>query len=229
MDTVRNVAIFGDSILRGIQLDSETSRYCVHNTINMEQISNKYSVLIDNFSMFGCTIKKGYERLQKRLEKQLFNIAVIEYGGNDCDFNWQEISDQPYSHHIPNTPLDIFACTYRQIIGTLKAKCIEPLLITLPPLEPQKFFDWFCRDLNKANILKWLGSVNTIYRFQESYSKMIETIARETKTRLVDLRGAFLDHFHIENLLCEDGTHPNTDGQKVITDAFLNFSTERVI
>jgi hypothetical protein len=89
MDILRKVAIFGDSIFKGIQLDAETKRYGVKNCIGLEEIGNKHSVSIDNFSMFGCTITKGNAMLQKRLEKRSFNICVLEYGGNDCDFNWQ--------------------------------------------------------------------------------------------------------------------------------------------
>jgi hypothetical protein len=88
------------------------------------------------------------------------------------------------------------------MINFLKKKCIEPIITTLTPLEPQRFFDWFCKDLNKDNILKWLGTVNTIYRFQEQYSHAIEYIAYETKTLLVDIRSAFLRNFRIDELLC---------------------------
>jgi lysophospholipase L1-like esterase len=164
--------------------------------------------------------------LQKRLDNgKTYDFAVIEYGGNDCDFNWKAIAEKPDAEYAPNTPLEIFVSTYRQIIAVLKARCIEPILTTLPPLEPQRFFDWFCRGLNKANVLKWLGgTVNTIYRVQENYSHLVEQIALETKTRLVDLRGAFLRHGNIAGLLCADGTHPNTAGQKIITDTFLSFA-----
>ncbi|GHT79616.1 lipase/acylhydrolase [Spirochaetia bacterium] len=223
MDILRKAAIFGDSILKGIQLDPETKRYGVKNCIDLEKIGNKHSVYIDNFSMFGCTIIKGNTMLQRRLEKRSFNICVLEYGGNDCDFNWKEISERPHDKHLPNTPLDVFVNTYRKMIHTLKEKGIEPILATLPPLEPQKFFDWFCKDLNKGNILKWLGTVNTIYRFQEKYSRAIELIAHETHALLLDIRGAFLNNFRVDTLLCEDGTHPNSDGQRVITETFLNF------
>jgi lysophospholipase L1-like esterase len=225
MDVQKNVGVFGDSILKGIQVDAENKRYCVNNHIDVEQISRKHSLIIKNHSLFGSTIRKCSSMLQKCFERgKSYDIIVIEYGGNDCDFNWKEIADNPDAEHLPNTPPDIFVSTYCQIIDTLKTKCIVPVLTNLPPLEPQKFFDWFCRGLNKDNILKWLGSVNTIYRVQETYSRMVEKIAFETKTHLVDLRGAFLKHRHIENLLCEDGTHPNTEGQKIITDAFLNFA-----
>ncbi|MDR1899888.1 MAG: SGNH/GDSL hydrolase family protein [Treponema sp.] len=225
MGILKNVGVFGDSILKGVQVNAENKRYCVNNHIDIEQICRKHSVVINNYSLFGSTIKKCGSMLQKHIgHGKSYDIVVMEYGGNDCDFNWKEIADNPDAEHTPNTPLDIFFATYCQIIDTLRAKCIVPILTNLPPLEPQKFFDWFCGGLNKDNILKWLGGINTIYRVQETYSRMVEKIAFETKTRLVDLRGAFLKYRRIENLLCEDGTHPNTEGQKIITDAFLNFA-----
>jgi lysophospholipase L1-like esterase len=225
MDILRKAAVFGDSIFRGIQLDPETKRYGVKNGIDFDKIGNKHLVSIDNFSMFGCTINKGNAMLQRRLEKRSFDIVVLEYGGNDCDFNWKEIAERPYDKHVPNTPLAAFVDTYLKMIHLLKEKCIEPIVATLPPLEPQRFFDWFCKGLNKDNILKWLGTVNTIYRFQEEYSRAIEYIAHKTDTLLVDIRGAFLKRFRIDDLLCEDGTHPNSKGQNVITETFLNIRT----
>jgi lysophospholipase L1-like esterase len=110
------------------------------------------------------------------------------------------------------------------MIAILKEKGIVPVLTTLPPLDPQRFFDWFCKGLNAENVLKWLGNVGTIYRQQEKYSRTVEKIALETGAYLVDLRGAFLAHKRIDHLLCADGTHPNTEGQKVITAAFLDFA-----
>jgi lysophospholipase L1-like esterase len=221
------VGVFGDSILKGIQVDTENKRYCINNHIDIEQISTKHQVVINNYSLFGCTIRKGCLMLQKRIENgKFYDIVVIEYGGNDCDFNWKEIAGNPEAEHAPNTPLDVFFHTCCQIIGILKKNCIVPILTNLPPLEPQRFFDWFCKGLNKDNVLKWLGSINTIYRVQETYSRMIEKIAAATKTNLVDLRSAFLEHRRIDTLLCEDGTHPNSDGQKIITETFLNFKLQ---
>jgi lysophospholipase L1-like esterase len=220
---LRNVGIFGDSILKGIQIDTDNKRYRVQNHIDFEKISRKHQLVLNNYSLFGCTVKKGGMMLDKKIGTgKSYDIVVLEYGGNDCDFNWKEISDFPGADHTPNTPPNIFFDTYCRIINMLKNKCIIPILTNLPPLEPQKFFDWFCNGLNKSNILKWLGSVNAIYRVQESYSRMVERIASETKTQLIDLRGAFLEHRHIDSLLCEDGTHPNTAGQKIITETFLN-------
>jgi len=222
-----NIGLFGDSILKGIQINPVNKKYYVNNNIDVESLSKQYPIQIQNYSSFGCTVKKGSDLLKKRLEKNVeCDVIVMDYGGNDCDYNWKAISENPKGNHSPNTPIELFSETYRGIIDTLKKKSILPILTTLPPLEPQRFFEWFCRDLNKKNILMWLGDINNIYFHQESYSKTIEKIALETQVPLIDLRGAFLNSGNIKSLLCEDGTHPNTSGQKIIASSFYNFANE---
>ena len=226
MELHRNVDVFGDSILKGIQLDDESKRYHVDNNIDVDMLEEKFLLNIRNFSKFGCTISKAFTILEKRLNsgKLKCDAIVLNLGGNDCDFDWKAVSEHPEDEHQPNTPLDVFADTYRKIIEFLKDNGIRPIITTLPPLDAQKFFNWFCGGLEKkANVLKWLGGVESIYRWQENYSRTIEKIAEETGTLLVDLRGAFLKHRKLEHLLCEDGTHPNTEGQRVITQGFLEF------
>jgi len=222
----RNVDVFGDSILKGVQIDDDNNRYHVDNNIDVEMLEKKFLLNISNFSKFGCTISKAFALIEKRFKSGELNCdaIVLNLGGNDCDFDWKAVSERPEEEHQPNTPLDVFTETYKNIIEYLKEKGIRPILTTLPPLDAQKFFDWFCGGLEKkANVLDWLGGVEAIYRWQENYSRTIEKIAEETGTLLVDLRGAFLKHRKLEHLLCADGTHPNTEGQRVITQGFLEF------
>jgi len=226
MNIIKTIEVFGDSILKGIQIHPVHNRYFVDNHIDLDAIRQKHSVSIENHSRIGCTIGKGYELSKKRLNKgALCDVVVMDFGGNDCDFNWKAISENPTCEHQPKTPIDEFVRVYHEMIEVLKKHSILPVLTTLPPLSPQKFFDWFCKGLNKDNVLKWLGGdVNAIYRFQENYSRTVEKIVRDSGAHLVDLRGAFLRERHLNNLLCEDGTHPNTNGQKIITAAFLEFA-----
>lgn len=229
MDIKKHIAIFGDSIFKGMQLDPERKQYRIINNIDIEGIGEKHSIEINNYSKVGCTIERGFAMLKKRLETgEPCDVVIMDYGGNDCDFKWREISDDPDAEHLPNTPIDKFAQLYREIIETLRSRGIVPVLSTLPPIDPQRFFNWNFRELNKDNILRWLGEVTTIYRFQENYSRTVEKIAKETGALLVDLRGAFLKHRRIEHMLCEDGMHPNTEGQKIITETFMGFANQRL-
>ena len=225
MSLINKIEVFGDSILKGIQVQPNSPKYHVENHIDTEAISKKHTVSIVNNSKFGCTVTKGLATLQKRMQKSItFDTVIMDFGGNDCDMDWQAISDNPYQEHLSKTPLQAFISTYKEVIYLLKNHDVLPILTTLPPLAPQRFFDWFCGNLNKENVLIWLGDVMAIYRHQENYSRAVERIALECKVPIVDLRGAFLQHRQMERLLCEDGTHPNTEGQKVITDAFLAFA-----
>ena len=224
MDKIINIDILGDSILKGVQVNPVNKKYFISD-LGLEILNKKYSVQIKNYSSFGCTVTKGNNLLKKLMEKNIKCDAIImDYGGNDCDYNWKEISENPEGNHIPNTPMQLFTETYLSIIDTLKEKGILPILTTLPPLEPERFFEWFCKDLNKKNVLKWLGEINNIYRHQESYSKAIEQIATEKQVPVVDLRGAFLKNKNVKTLLCEDGTHPNSAGQRIITASFCDFA-----
>ncbi|PKM50182.1 MAG: SGNH/GDSL hydrolase family protein [Firmicutes bacterium HGW-Firmicutes-7] len=220
-----SIGLFGDSILKGVQINPVNKRYHVDNHIDIEMLSKSYSMQIKNYSYMGCTVTKGKKLIEKRLETNIECDAIImDYGGNDCDYNWNAISENPKMTHLPNTPIELFKETYYSIINMLKGKGILPIMTTLPPLEPRRFFEWFCRDLNKANILEFLGNVNKIYDHQESYSRIIEEIAHETHVPLIDLRESFLKAGNIGELLCEDGTHPNTLGQKVITSSLNDFA-----
>ena len=110
------------------------------------------------------------------------------------------------------------------MIGKPRRRDIVPILTTLPPLEPRLFFNWWCGRLDQAAVRRWLGSDCNIYAHQERYSRAVERLAWEENVPLVDIRGAFLDHWHLDTLLCEDGTHPNSAGQALIGQAFRDFA-----
>lgn len=176
----------------------------------------------------GRTITKGHEILTKDLAKDATNdIAIIEFGGNDCDFNWTEVSEDPTAEHIPSTPLNIFEMQLLEMIARLKKLDIKPILMTLPPLHAKRYFEFITRNgLNKDNILQFLGGdVEMIYRWQERYSNTISRIAAETGSHIIDVRDSFLAEFHYENLLCADGIHPNEAGHIVMSQKFIQYAS----
>ena len=222
MKKVSSISVFGDSILRGIVLNS-TKRYAVSDSIGIDSIGSLYSMQVTNLSRFGCTTPRGYEYIRKYLERGGHaDVVLLELGGNDCDFNWNQVAADPFAEHQPNTPLDIFVETYHRIIDCLKEHGVIPVLTNLPPVCPERYLDWICRDgLDREKILEFLGSSSTIYRYQENYSRTIEQIASQSGSFCIDLRGAFLKHRLIDDLYCEDGIHPNDKGQGIIRDTLI--------
>lgn len=224
MKQFRKIEVLGDSILKGIQVNPNNQRYYIKNDIDVTMLSNMYNLVITNKSRFGCTVVKGSRIIGEKLEKGLdCDALVMDFGGNDCDYNWTDISSNPSGVFEPNIPLEQFKTEYIKLIRRLKEKNIMPILTTLPPLEPQRFFDWWCRNLNKENVLRWIGSVGAIYKHQETYSDCVKEIAQSEHVPLVDIREAFLKNGDLGDLICVDGTHPNSKGQEVITKAFDRF------
>lgn len=224
MEQLKQILLFGDSILKGIQINPLNKKYYTKNDMDITSLSQMFSLNITNESRFGCTVTKAKGIIAKNLQRgKTCDAIIMDFGGNDCDYKWSEISENPEGVYQPNTPLHIFKKEYTDLIKALKSNGILPILTTLPPLEPQRFFNWWCANLNKENIMKWLGSIDTIYKHQENYSKCIEEIAKEEHIPLVDLRAAFLAHGDVPSLMCEDGTHPNSKGQEVMTKAFKDF------
>ncbi|MFC6332053.1 SGNH/GDSL hydrolase family protein [Paenibacillus septentrionalis] len=214
-----NIGVFGDSIGKGILLKPESNRYStikldLHKLIGASQ----QQLSIQNYCMMGSTITKGLSILDRHMDKvKQFQTVFLEFGGNDCDYNWQQISEQPHTEHECNTPIPLFLKQYSEMINKIRARQGNPIMLTLPPLVPDKYFDWLSRNLNKDNILTWLGGdVNAIYRWQELYNAKVTSLAAKLSVPLIDIRSAFLTHPRYQQLMCEDGIHPNEAGYTLI-------------
>lgn len=221
-----NIGVWGDSLLQGVVLDEGQGRYSILEDNCAVALARKIGIKISNNSRFGCTAPKGQKSLYRALEGDVeYAAAVIEYGGNDCDFRWEEIAADPDGEHIPRTPLDIFVRCYTDMIEALKARRVTPVLVTLPPLDAERYFAWITRNgLSKENILKWLGDVQHIYRWHERYSLAISSIASKFSCPLVDIRDAFLSVRNLGGLMCADGIHPNQEGHRLMESVFLAFA-----
>lgn len=225
MEGLHTVEILGDSILKGIQLDPETGRYAVKNEMDGAGLAERWHLKIHNGSRFGCTAQKADRLLERMLERGLTCDAVVmDFGGNDCDFKWLEIAEAPEKPHPPAFSVEEFLQIYRGLVQKLRAHGIMPVLTTLPPLEPRRFLDWWCRGGDEESVIRWMGgSVCNVYAHQEKYSRAVERLARDEGVPLVDIRGKFLEYGRLDETICMDGTHPNSKGQKLITAAFDSF------
>jgi lysophospholipase L1-like esterase len=149
-------------------------------------------------------------------------VALLEFGGNDCNFDWPAVAADPGRDYEPATPVDVFRNVYGEVILSLRDQGYTPVLLTLPPLDAQRYFDWFTRDgLDRDAILFWLGDVQFIYRWHEGYNDIVWEVAMNYDCPVIDIRANFLKQKHVSSLLCMDGIHPNRAGHKLIEKAIL--------
>ena len=211
------ITVYGDSILKGVLL--EDGKYRI-NREREERLRREHGLEIRNKAHFGSTIGKALGLIRRDAEKEYEagELAVLEFGGNDCDYDWAAISADPERSYDCKTPPAVFDGEYREAARLIRQSGREPVLLTLPPIDSRRYLRFICRDgLSQENILRWLGDVDAIYRWQEKYSGMVSAIAEEEGLRVIDLRGGFLrDGHRPEELLCEDGIHPSRLGQGLI-------------
>jgi len=214
-----NIGVFGDSIGKGIVLRPDSNRYSTLKVNVHEVIGADESVVkIENYSMMGSTITKGLNIIERHFDKiKHYSNVLLEFGGNDCDYNWKEISENPQGKFDCNTPINQFRQKYTELIKLIRQQQGNPIMITLPPLVADRYFEWISKKLNKENILKWLnGDINAIYRWQELYNTQVALLASQLKVPLIDIRSAFLLQDDYRTFMCEDGIHPNEKGYSLI-------------
>lgn len=215
----KNIVVWGDSLAEGVVWDAARGRYARVSPTAVQVAGETLGISIENHAHFGYTAPKGRTLLSRDLEKGfLCDTAVIEFGGNDCNFDWAAIADDPNGTHLPATTPAAFEETLKEMVDDLRAAGVKPILTTLPPINAERYFRFLSGDrLNAANILKWLGDVQQIYRFQEMYSLLVEKVARLCSVALLDLRRRCLaERTFTNSMLCADGLHLTPEGQRFV-------------
>lgn len=226
MKTVQTIGVWGDSVMKGVIYDERRGKYALLPENGADRASRKLGLTLFNRSRMGCTVTKGLSLLKKDLQHAQTgcDAALIEFGGNDCDYDWEQVALAPDAEHQPKTPLPQFVASLREMIQLVRQKGMEPVLMTLPPIHAQRYFDFFTRTgLSGENILHWLGDVQHIYRWHERYSLAVSRVAQECGCPLADVRDAFLAERDYGDLLCADGIHPNAKGHALIERALEGF------
>jgi acyl-CoA thioesterase I len=219
------IVVYGDSIARGVIYDEEKQKHSLLLESFTNLLRNHLKGVVYNAAKFGSTIVEGLLRLQDDVLKRKPDIVLIEFGGNDCDYHWDRIVENPSGGFQPNTNCSTFYDLLSGLVKKLDSMKIVPVLVSLPPLDPDKYFRWISHNSDQAgkNILQFIGNVSHIYSWHERYNAAILRVAEETKTRLIDIRSAFLQKDDYTKLICMDGIHPNKEGHKVIADKILQY------
>lgn len=227
-----NICVFGDSIAKGVVYDENKGRYIFSQNSFTDLVSRETGVTFRNHARFGCTTEKAKTIISKHLdEADQYDYILLEFGGNDCDLDWEAASRCPDDPQEGQISREAFAGNYVGMIQKIKEKGGAPVVMTLPPLDPDRFFRWVTKDLNRFNVMRFLkNDIMNIYRWQEEYSDIVYDIADRTSVPVLDVRRAFLESAD-EDLMCIDGMHPNENGHRLIAgfleDEWLSLAEKR--
>ncbi len=216
------IIALGDSIIKGVILNIEQTgkmHYALSDRTIVDQVANKMQLEVVNLGKMGCTIESG-ERILDRYLGQIdgAKYALLCFGGNDSDYNWRAIATNPRGEHHPKTPIALFEKIYARIIDKVRKAGITPLIMTLPEMDAQRYYEFFTSvfsDEEKRNVARWLKQgAEAIQAGHELYNDAVKRVAAAADAELLDISKAFDDK---KKCLCIDGIHPNSYGQKLIS------------
>ena len=218
----------GDSVIKGVILDSVEGRgrYSLADRSIVDRCAECLGVEGVNLGKMGCTIEAG-ERILDRFTDRVTGarFVLLECGGNDSDYDWKAIAEAPSDKHLARTPIEVFESVYERVVNKVKELGAIPLVLSLPPMDAQRYFEFFSNGWSqdrKDNVLRWLGgSTNTIMSGHELYNLATMRVAQRTGAQWIDVTSGLLKDNHFRDYLCDDGIHPNEMGQRKMAEAII--------
>ena len=212
------VAIWGDSISKSITFDEGKGRHIICKD-SYESAFKELGYTLRNYGCMGCTAVKG-ESLMTAERMTPGGIAVIEFGGNDCDIDWKAVdSDPECAEHPAKVSIADFKASLTRMIARVREHGMHPVLVTPLPVAAERYFEWVSRGLRRDRILKYLGAAEYIYRWQERYDLALMEVAAREGTSIFDIRSLFLGERNMGELMSIDGIHPSPKGYGLIKEA----------
>ena len=180
---MKNLKIFGDSIIKGVTYNGQSYHLCQEHDFDTLRAQG---VTVENNAKMGATIDAGLKQLDRKLGTCDGDTTVLFcFGGNDCDYDWKAISEDPDGEHLPHTPSEKFIDQYCTAIRKAQSAGARVAMTSLPPLEQERYFSFITRGLSAENILHWLGDTDHLYRWQEYYNAMVAQLSRAFGCRLL--------------------------------------------
>ena len=220
--------IYGDSLLKATMPDADM-RYHFHLPEVMAQYPSDRLEVVNRAKM-GATVTKGLALVEHDVQRGMdARWALVAYGGNDSDFDWAAIDADPAADHRPNTELPVFADTLHETLDALRQGGVQPVMMTLPPIDGERYLDFLCRDnLRRDRILDWLGEPQMIYRHQELYADTAAEIALRENIPLIPVRQTFLCNHRLSQLIAADGIHLTMPGYERLFDTLADWVKKNI-
>ena len=210
------IYLFGDSASQGIVLD-ENNQYRVSRAGCIRLLRRK-GYPIRNYAIHGYTVLQGLESFE-HMQIEPGSYCVIQFGGNDCNLDWDAVSDEPDIFHDGRVPLNEFKKNLIRFVREAKEKQLKPVLVTPLALMSDRYYRWVSRERNAAHILHYLqDDPESISRWQERYANMVREVAVREDCLLKDVRNWMLSRLDYPSLICMDGIHPNENGHAVLAE-----------
>ena len=143
---------------------------------------------------------------------------------NGLQYDWKAIAANPGGHHVPQMDLVAYKALYTDKIAQARACGQEPVLVSLPIIDEDRFFSFITRGMSmqeRKNLLYWLGGkTERLRNIHEMYNLALFRLAALHCVHLIDITSPMLADAHYDELLEQDGITLTAEGQSLVTRRF---------
>lgn len=219
------IVCFGDSLTRGVTFVKGRLKILKNNYPKILQelfLSNNKGesdedIQIMNKGVFNDNSDLLITRLDRDVIQEKPDYVIIEIGGNDCDFAWKEVAENPTDKHEATVPVERYINNLKSIIIKVKDAGITPILSTLPPLDPVRYYERITESFS-SQVSDWICKVGGIEHWHSSYNRALKNMAEELDIISIDVRSAIKWAGDFKDLISDDGIHLTENGYKVFAE-----------
>jgi len=216
------IVCFGDSLTRGISYVRGRLRIIKENYPNsLAKLTESLPfVEVLNKGVFNDNSDLLVSRIEKDVMSENPDIVLIEVGGNDCNFHWDEVAKNPEGDHEPIVPIERYLENVTQLVKQVQDKHITPFLLTLPPLDPARYYRSIA-DKFGHSIGHFVSHVGGIEHWHGMYNRQLKSLAEELKVPLIDVRSHIKSSGDLGPLISDDGIHLTSEGYQQMSLAIF--------
>ena len=135
-------------------------------------------------------------------------------------YDWRAIAAHPEGKHEPTMDLVAYKAYYINKIAQARAHGYEPVLVSLPIINEDRFFASITRGMSvqeRKNVLYWLGGKTERLRNMHAlYNLLLFRLAAQQCIHIVDITSPMLAYANYDELLEQDGVTLSLAGEALV-------------
>lgn len=146
--------------------------------------------------------------------------TIIIQPESGLQFDWRAIAADPSGRHESNIDLVAYNALYINKIAQARARGLEPVLVSLPVMDENRYFAFITRGMSmqeRKNLLYWLGGkTERLRNIHELYNLALFRLAATQCVHIIDITSPMLATPNYNELLEQDGVTLSEAGESLV-------------
>ena len=154
--------------------------------------------------------------------------TIIIQPESGLQFDWKAIAINPSANHLAKLDLVAYKALYVNQIAQVRASGHEPVLVSLPIMDENRYFAFITRGMSmqeRKNLLYWLGGkTERLRNIHALYNLSLFRLAAQQCVHIIDITSPMLACTNYDELLEPDGVTLSAAGQSLVNGELSRLS-----